>query len=136
MELASDTVTIEVAPLQVLADVQFDLDRSMLRPDALECADEGPEDPERHARIRLHIEGYASPEGSAAYNKALERAACPGGSGLPGEPRHRPVAADHHQLRRGTSQVRHSQPATLALNRRAALIIDSAADRWRDGPWR
>ena len=76
--------------------------------------------------IRLHIEGYASPEGRPEYNKAL------------GERRARAVR--DYLTSRGITSSRltitsygeerlkydSSQPATLALNRRAALIIDSA----------
>src|SRR4030095_11677576 len=68
---ASDTVTIEVVPLRVLAAVQFVLHRSELRPDgvntlpaALKALNDSPS-------IRLHIEGYASPEGRLEYHKGL-----------------------------------------------------------------
>jgi peptidoglycan-associated lipoprotein len=74
--------------------------------------------------IKLHIEGYASPEGSPEYNKAL------------GERRARAVR--DYLVTRGVNASRltitsygeerlkydSSQEATRSLNRRAALIID------------
>jgi outer membrane protein OmpA-like peptidoglycan-associated protein len=74
--------------------------------------------------MRLHIEGYASPEGSAAYNKALSE--------------RRALAVRDYLTKRGIDPSRltvtaygeerlkydSSQEATRALNRRAALIID------------
>ena len=69
--LATETVTIEVAALQVLADVQFDLDKSVLRGDALSVLTRALKTLNDTPTIRLHIEGYASPEGRPAYNQAL-----------------------------------------------------------------
>ena len=125
--LASDTVTIEVAPLQVLADIQFDLDKSVLRSDALSVLTRALKSLNDRPAITLHIEGYASPEGRPEYNKAL------------GERRARAVR--DYLTKRGVNPSRltitsygeerlkydTSQPATLALNRRAALIVDSAS---------
>ena len=70
---ASDTVTIEVIALRVLADVQFALDSAVLRPDALRTLTVALKTLNESPSINLHIEGYASPEGSPAYNKALGR---------------------------------------------------------------
>src|SRR6185503_10348072 len=68
---ASDSVTVEVIALRVLADVQFALDSSTLRPDALRTLTVALKELNDSPSINLHIEGYASPEGSAEYNKAL-----------------------------------------------------------------
>jgi len=121
---ASDSVTIEVAALRVLADVLFALDSSELRPDALRTLTVALKALNDSPSISLHIEGYASPEGSPAYNKAL------------GERRAR--AVQDYLTKRGINPSRltitsygeerlkydSSQEATRALNRRAALIID------------
>jgi len=63
---ASDTVTIEVIALRVLADVQFALDSAVLRPDALRALTVALKTLNDSPSINLHIEGYASPEGSPA----------------------------------------------------------------------
>jgi outer membrane protein OmpA-like peptidoglycan-associated protein len=121
---ASDTVTIEVMPLRVLADVQFGLDSSVLRPDALRTLTTALKTLNDSPSMRLQIEGYASPEGSPAYNKAL------------GERRARAVR--DYLIKRGIAPSRltmtsygeerlkydSSQEASRALNRRAALIIE------------
>ena len=121
---ASDTVTIEVIPLRVLADVQFGLNQYSLRPDALRALTVALKTLNDAPDIRLHIEGYASPEGSPAYNRAL------------GERRARTVrdyltsrGIDPSRLTItsfGEERLKYdsSQEATRALNRRAALIID------------
>jgi outer membrane protein OmpA-like peptidoglycan-associated protein len=121
---ASDKVSIEVAPLRVLADVQFDLDKATLRPDALRTLTEALKQLNDTPTIHLHIEGYASPEGTPEYNKALSQ--------------RRAVAVREYLTGRGIDPSRltvtsygeerlkydTSQEATRALNRRAALIID------------
>ena len=121
---ASDTVTIEVVPLRVLADVQFGLDSSELRPDALRTLTTALKALNDSPSMRLQIEGYASPEGSPTYNKAL------------GERRARAVR--DYLVTRGIAPSRltitsygeerlkydSSQEATRALNRRAALIVE------------
>jgi peptidoglycan-associated lipoprotein len=113
-----------VAALRVLADVQFALDSSELRPDALRTLTTALKTLNDSPSISLHIEGYASPEGSPEYNKAL------------GERRARAVR--DYLTKRGIAPSRltvtsygeerlkydSSQEATRALNRRAALIID------------
>jgi outer membrane protein OmpA-like peptidoglycan-associated protein len=122
---ASDTVTIEVVPLRVLADVQFDLDRSTLRSDALRALTVALKTLNDSPTIRLHIEGYASPEGRPEYNQALSE--------------RRARAVRDHLIARGVDPSRltitsygeerlkydSSQESTRALNRRAALIIDA-----------
>jgi outer membrane protein OmpA-like peptidoglycan-associated protein len=121
---ASDTVTIEVVALRVLADVQFGLDSSELRPDALRTLTTALKALNDSPSMRLQIEGYASPEGRPAYNKAL------------GERRARAVR--DYLTKRGIAPSRltitsygeerlkyqSSQEATRALNRRAALIVE------------
>jgi len=121
---ASDSVTIEVAPLRVLADVQFDLDKAVLRPDATATLTAALKSLNDAPTLRLHIEGYTSPEGSPAYNKAL------------GERRAR--AVQDYLTKRGIDAGRltitsygeerlkydTTQEATRSLNRRAALIVD------------
>ena len=120
----TDSVTIEVAALRVLADVQFNLDSAELRADALRTLTVALKTLNDSPSISLHIEGYASPEGSPAYNKAL------------GERRARAVR--DYLMKRGIAASRltitsygeerlkydSTQEATRALNRRAALIID------------
>ncbi len=121
---ASDTVTIEVIPLRVLADVQFGLDSSELRPDALKTLTTALKALNDLPSMRLQIEGYASPEGSPEYNKALsERRARAVRDYLTS----RGIAASRLSIAAyGEERLRYddSQEATRALNRRAALIIE------------
>ena len=91
---ASDTVTIEVAALRVLADVLFGLDSSVLRPDALRTLTVALKALNDSPSMRLQIEGYASPEGSAEYNKALGERRARAVRDYLIEPRDRRVAAD------------------------------------------
>lgn len=121
---ATDSVTIEVAALRVLADVQFNLDSAVLRADALRTLTIALKTLNDEPSLTLHIEGYASPEGSPAYNKALGQ--------------RRAEAVRDYLVKRGIAGSRltitsygeerlkydGSQEATRALNRRAALIID------------
>jgi outer membrane protein OmpA-like peptidoglycan-associated protein len=122
---ASDTVTIEVVPLRVLADVQFDLDRSTLRSDALRTLTVALKTLNDSPTMRLHIEGYASPEGRPEYNRALsERRARAVRDYLTA----RGIAASRLTVTAyGEERLKYdsSQEATRALNRRAALIIDA-----------
>ena len=122
--ITMDNVTIEVVALRVLADVQFALDSSELRSDALRTLTVALKALNDSPSMRLHIEGYASPEGSPAYNKAL------------GERRAR--AVQEYLTKRGIDASRltitsfgeerlkydSTQEATRALNRRAALIVE------------
>ena len=121
---ASDTVTIEVVPLRVLADVQFALDSSTLRPDALKTLTAALKALNDLPSMRLQIEGYASPEGSPRYNRALsERRALAVRDYLTS----RGIAASRLTIAAyGEERLRYddSQEATRALNRRAALIIE------------
>jgi peptidoglycan-associated lipoprotein len=74
--------------------------------------------------MRLQIEGYASPEGSASYNRALsERRARAVRDYLTS----RGIAASRLSIASyGEERLKYdsSQEATRALNRRAALIIE------------
>jgi outer membrane protein OmpA-like peptidoglycan-associated protein len=121
---ASDTVTIEVVPLRVLADVQFGLDSSTLRPDALKTLTAALKALNDLPSMRLQIEGYASPEGSPEYNKALsERRARAVRDYLTS----RGIAASRLTIAAyGEERLKYddSQEASRALNRRAALIIE------------
>jgi outer membrane protein OmpA-like peptidoglycan-associated protein len=124
---ATGTVTVEVVPLTVLADVQFDLDRSTIRPDGLSVLTRALKTLNDQPSLRLHIEGYASPEGRPAYNQRLSE--------------RRARAVRDYLISRGIAASRltvvgygeerlkydTSQPASLALNRRAALIIDNGS---------
>ena len=121
---ASATVNVEVAALRVLADVLFDLDKSVLRPDALATLTTALKALNDSPTISLHIEGYASPEGSPEYNKALgERRARAVRDYLAS----RGIAASRLTITSyGEERLKYdsTQEATRALNRRAALIID------------
>jgi outer membrane protein OmpA-like peptidoglycan-associated protein len=121
---ASDSVTIEVLPLRVLADVQFALDSSVLRPDALRTLTVALKALNDLPSMRLQIEGYASPEGSATYNRALsERRARAVRDYLTS----RGIASSRLTIAAyGEERLKYddSQEATRALNRRAALIIE------------
>jgi peptidoglycan-associated lipoprotein len=121
---ASDTVTIEVAPLRVLADVLFGFDQSSLQPEALRTLTTALKALNDAPGIRLQIEGYASPEGTPEYNKALsERRARAVRDYLTS----RGIAASRLSITSyGEERLKYdsSQEATRALNRRAALIIE------------
>ena len=122
---ASGTVTVEVigAPLQALSDIQFDLNRDELRPDALTILAIALKALNDVPTRRLHIEGHASDDGTAEYNMAL------------GE--RRAIAVRDYLVGRGIDGSRITivsygeerpkydtgQEATRRLNRRAALIV-------------
>ncbi len=57
----------------MLADVLFDLDRATLRSDGLKTLTVAVKAMNDVPTMRLQIEGYASPEGTAEYNKALSQ---------------------------------------------------------------
>ena len=122
---ASGTVTVEVigAPLQALSDIQFDLNRDELRPDAMSILAIALKALNDVPTRRLHIEGHASDDGTAEYNMAL------------GE--RRAIAVRDYLVGRGIDGSRITivsygeerpkydtgQEATRRLNRRAALIV-------------
>jgi outer membrane protein OmpA-like peptidoglycan-associated protein len=121
---ATGTTTVEVTPLRVLADVQFDLDKSTLRPDAIGALTTALKALNDAPTLRLQIEGYTSPEGSPEYNKALgERRARAvrdylTSRGIAGS-RLTIVSYGEERLKYDTSQE-----ATRSLNRRAAMIVE------------
>jgi peptidoglycan-associated lipoprotein len=121
---ATDSVTIEVLPLRVLADVQFGLDSSALGFDAIRTLTVALKALNDSPSMRLQIEGYASPEGRPAYNRALsERRARAVRDFLTSrgiDPSRLTIASYGEERLKYDS----SQEATRALNRRAALIID------------
>jgi len=121
---ATDSVTIEVVALRVLADVQFGLDSSTLRADAVRTLTAALKALNDTPSMRLQIEGYASPEGRAAYNKALsERRARAVRDYLTS----RGIAASRLTIASyGEERLKYdsTQEASRALNRRAALIIE------------
>jgi outer membrane protein OmpA-like peptidoglycan-associated protein len=124
---ATGSTTVEVVALTVLADVQFDLDRSTIRPDALAVLTRALKTLNDQPSLRLHIEGYASPEGRPAYNQRLsERRARAVRDYLTS----RGIAASRLTVvGYGEERLKYdtSQPASLALNRRAALIVDNGS---------
>jgi len=117
-------VTVEVTALRVLADIQFALDSSTLRPDAIGVLTTALKALNDAPTIRLQIEGYTSPEGSAEYNKALgERRARAVRDFLTS----RGIAASRLTITSyGEERLKYdtSQEATRSLNRRAAMIIE------------
>jgi outer membrane protein OmpA-like peptidoglycan-associated protein len=121
---ASDSVTIDVVALRVLADVQFGLDSSVLGPAAVRTLTEALKTLNESPSIRLQIEGYASPEGSPAYNRALgERRARAVRDYLTG----RGINPSRLTITSyGEERLKYdgSQEASRALNRRAALIVE------------
>ena len=121
---ASDSVTIEVIPLRVLADVQFNLDSATLRPDALKTLTAALKALNDSPTMRLQIEGYASPEGSPQYNQALSARRA---QAVRDYLTSRGIAASRLSIAAyGEERLKYddSQEATRALNRRAALIIE------------
>ena len=121
---ATDSVTIEVVALRVLADVQFGLNSSTLQADALRTLTAALKALNDTPSMRLQIEGYASPEGRAEYNKALsERRARAVRNYLTS----RGIAASRLTIASyGEERLKYdsTQEAQRALNRRAALIIE------------
>ena len=121
---ATDTVLVEVAALRVLADVLFDLDKATIRPDGLKTLTTAVKAMSELPTMRLQIEGYASPEGTAEYNRVLSQK--------------RAVAVRDYLVKQGVDPKRldvvgygeerlkfdASNEASRALNRRAALVIE------------
>jgi outer membrane protein OmpA-like peptidoglycan-associated protein len=121
---ASDTITVEVLPLRVLADVQFDFDRAVIRSDALGPLTAALKALNDLPTMRLQIEGYASPEGTAEYNQRLSQRRAQAvrdyltGRGI--NPSRLTITAyGEERLKYDTTQE-----ASRALNRRAALVIE------------
>jgi peptidoglycan-associated lipoprotein len=124
--VATSTINIEVigAPVTELADVQFELNRFELRPDAIAALDRAVEALKQNPAMRLRIEGHASEEATAEYNLAL------------GE--RRANAVREYLVSRGVAATRlstvsygetrpkydNSREETRRLNRRAALVVE------------
>ncbi|MBF8301401.1 MAG: pal 2 [Acidobacteria bacterium] len=122
--VASSAVKIEVfRPGIAFEDVQFDLDMSVLRPDAIIVLDQAVRTLTENGGINLIIEGHASEEATAEYNLALgDRRAMAVRDYLVG----RGIAAARlSTVTYGEERPRYSnaQEATRRLNRRAALVI-------------
>jgi peptidoglycan-associated lipoprotein len=96
----------------------------VLRPDALRTLTVALKALNDSPSMRLQIEGYASPEGSATHNKALsERRALAVRNYLTS----RGIAASRLTVASyGEERLKYdtSQEASRALNRRAALIVE------------
>jgi peptidoglycan-associated lipoprotein len=123
---ATSTINIEVigAAVTELADVQFELNRFELRPDAIAALDRAVEALKQNPAMRLRIEGHASEEATAEYNLAL------------GE--RRANAVREYLVSRGVAATRlstvsygetrpkydNSREETRRLNRRAALVVE------------
>ena len=128
---ATDTVTVEVTPLQQFEDVLFDFDSSMLRPTAITILEPVVAELNRRTNMTLMIEGHTCNVGTAEYNLAL------------GE--RRANAVREFLISRGIASTRLStvtygeeQPkfsndeeSTRMLNRRAVLIAHGAEDSSR-----
>lgn len=125
--VATSTINIEVigAPVTELADVQFELNRFELRPDAIAALDRAVEALKQNPGMRLRVEGHASEEATAEYNLAL------------GE--RRANAVRDYLVSRGVAATRlntvsygetrpkydNSREETRRLNRRAALVVEA-----------
>jgi peptidoglycan-associated lipoprotein len=123
---ATSTINIEVigAAVTELADVQFELNRFEIRPDAIAALDRAVEALKQNPAMRLRIEGHASEEATAEYNLAL------------GE--RRANAVREYLVSRGVAAARlstvsygetrpkydNTREETRRLNRRAALVVE------------
>ena len=121
---ATDTVMVEVAALRVLADVLFEFDMATLRSDGMKTLGDAVKAMSESPNMRLQIEGYASPEGTAEYNKVLSQK--------------RAAAVRDYLVKQGVDPARlevvaygeerlkydASNETSRALNRRAALVIE------------
>ena len=56
-----------------------------------------------HTHVNITVEGHCDERGTAEYNQALGEKRAPDGTGLPGERRHRGLAAPDHLVREGTT---------------------------------
>jgi outer membrane protein OmpA-like peptidoglycan-associated protein len=124
--VATSTINIEVvgAPVTELADIQFELNRFEIRPDAMAALDRAVEAMKQNPAMRLRVEGHASEEATAEYNLAL------------GE--RRANAVREYLVSRGVAASRlstvsygetrpkydNTREETRRLNRRAALVVE------------
>ena len=123
--VATDTVNIEVFRRALMFDeVHFDLDESVLRPEARTILDQAARTLKENPDVHLEIEGHTSIEASEAYNEAL-------GS-------RRAQAVREYLVQQGVEASRlntisygktrpkydNSKEDTRRLNRRAALVVE------------
>src|SRR5262245_2727349 len=124
--VATSTINIEVigAPITELADIQFELNRFEIRPDAIAALDRAVEAMKQNPAMRLRIEGHASEEATAEYNLALgERRANAVREYLVsrGVPATRLSTVSYGETR---PKYDNSREETRRLNRRAALVVE------------
>ena len=115
------------APAQggnVFEDIQFDLDQSTLRPDAIIVLQRAVNVLRQNPGMRVHIEGHASEEATAEYNLAL-------GARRADTVRDYLVSNGIDASRLQTVSYGEARPKydnsrdeTRALNRRAAFVVD------------
>ncbi len=123
--VATNTVNIEVFRRVLMFDeVRFDLNESVLRPEARTVLDQAARTLKENADVRVQIEGHASEEASPEYNQAL-------GS-------KRAQAVRDYLVKQGVEASRldtisygetrpqydNSKEETRRLNRRAALVVE------------
>ena len=123
--MATDTVNIEVFRRAIMFDeVRFDLDRSVLRPEARSVLDQAARTLKENPDVKVQIEGHASEEASAEYNQALGN--------------RRAQAVRDYLMKQGVEASRldtvsygktrpkydNSKEETRRLNRRAALVVE------------
>jgi len=123
---ASVGMTIEVVrpPLRTFGDVLFEVNRSDLGPNAITILNAVLQELTNRPTVRLLLEGHASDEGAAAYNRALgERRAAAVRNYL--------VGRGLNQARLGTISYGEERPKTDAsaaetrrLSRRVVLVIE------------
>jgi OOP family OmpA-OmpF porin len=108
----------------VFEDVQFDLDQSTLRPDAIAVLQRAVAVLRQNPGLRVHIEGHASEEATAEYNLAL-------GARRADAVRDYLVSNGIDASRLQTVSYGEARPKydnsreeTRRLNRRAAFVID------------
>jgi len=124
--VATSTVNIEVvgATVTEFADIQFELNRFELRPDAIAALDRAAEALKQNPGMRMRIEGHASEEATAEYNLALgERRANAVRDYLVS----RGVAASRlNTISYGETRPKYdnTREETRRLNRRAGLVVE------------
>jgi outer membrane protein OmpA-like peptidoglycan-associated protein len=105
-------------------DVQFDLDQSTLRPDAIAVLQRAVNVLQQNPNLRIHIEGHASEEATEEYNLALGARRADAvrdylvSNGIAAS---RMQTVSYGELR---PKYDNSREETRRLNRRAALVPD------------
>jgi peptidoglycan-associated lipoprotein len=125
--VATDTVNIEVFRRNLaFNDVNFDLDKSDLRPEARTILDQAARTLKENPDVKIQIEGHASEEGTEEYNMALGN--------------RRAIAVRTYLVSQGIDASRldtisygksrpkydNSKEETRRLNRRSALVVEGA----------